>query len=687
MKLNVTKLAEQHYEVERELMQAIEKMQAGDRESFDVIYLHTQRFMFFKAEKMLSTYLNKDSELKADLVQDAYLKVFQHIGSLKEPAKFYGWLNMILVNTIYEYSRAHKKEVFDATDEQGDSMVEDLRVTEETPEDYVIEREKRDYINEALSSLPLEQRCAVELYYFSDMSVEEIAKQMQCSEGTIKSRLNYARKKIKDAIEEIERSKKIKLHSIFAIPVFLLLEREEAFAGAFDMATSQKVLDKLHDKCTATSYQQMEGEVKMNEQNMNQNTNQQGFQSVEEAAEFAQNKTQAMQAQAQAAGGTVTSVSTSIWTTTMGKIMVAIMITIVAVGTIWGGIYKYTQPDNLQNENELPVVSESDEQQPVIEESEDLSVEAEKEEPSDSLVEDKDDVIVEVETESEIPTIEDSSTEVYVETDPSKMTAKKVGTLTLLYSDGYYTSGSGGKTPIHTNNAMNIMSYNNGPSSVGNTDMEWIQHREEFEVDGATVPLWFYEGKRDYTEDMKWLTSGASDWNDNTRDETSWGKYNTLPQNMKEIFNPIFTDINDTYFLSEAELRSKANGVPEEGSSSVDSLGRVWEGADDGIVYYFENDKVVRLEERAKTIYYNMYLPNEQNPEGFWESEYFVETVTEDGEVEYYKVTVSVAYVYQYMHVNYYTGPNGRPYAAAYDFFDEVQNLISIGMEIYKMEP
>lgn len=275
----------------------------------------------------------------------------------------------------------------------------------------------------------------------------------------------------------------------------------------------------------------------------------------------------------------------------------------------------------------------------------------------------------------------------YDGTDLTNMRAENIATLSISYTDAYFWSGSHGKTPDHVYNAMNIMDYNNGPDSVGNTDMEWKQHREEFEVDGNVVPLWFYEGEREYTEDIKWLTDGASDWNDNTTDEMSWGKYNALPQEVKDILNPVLTELYETYFLSDAELRSKAHAVPEEGSYTTDSLGRPLEGYDHGVVYYFENDKVIRLEDRVKDISWMLILPNEQNAETPWENEYYVGVQREDGSVEYYKFVIGAAVLNQYMQVNYYTGPVAGTYAAAYEFYDEVCHGMSVAVAVYKMVP
>lgn len=378
MQMNITNMEQQAYGRDQELMNAILKLQAGDAAAFDTIYLHTNRFMFQKAGQILASYHNKDSELRNDMVQDAYIKIFNNISSLQEPSRFYGWINTILVNTIYAYTRAHWREAFDVVDEEGDSMVEGICHDTDTPEARILEKEKIDYINSALDTLPPLQRYTVEFYYYSEMSVEDIAKTMDCSEGTVKSRLNYARQKLKGAIEEIERTKKIKIYSIFALPALLFAAKEEALVSvtAVDAASFASVREALHRECILKATAPAGGNNMNNEYSNNNAINNNYTQ---------ENPQTQIPPQPQGTMGVpVSSVSTSIFKTAVGKIIIAITAVLVTVGVIMGGYFIFGDGD----EEDTPVI---DEDTPIVEEEPDEPADGpvQEDEPTDEPVVDE----------------------------------------------------------------------------------------------------------------------------------------------------------------------------------------------------------------------------------------------------------------------------------------------------------
>lgn len=365
------------YQRDRELMDAIVKLQGGDVNAFDMIYLHTNRFMFYKAGQLLASYYNKDSELRNDLVQDAYIKVFNNISSLKEPERFYGWLNTILVNTIYAYTRSHWREEFDVENEEGDSMVDTKSVDSVSPEDMVIDKEKLDYINNALMTLPPLQRYTVEYYYYSELSVEEIADKMECSTGTVKSRLNYARQKLKGVFEEIEKTKRIKLRGIFAIPALLFFAKEEAMAASVDIASFSGVRQALSEYCSQNASLLQGGNMMTQDNNnINRTSTYTGEQITgTEPMAQASHVTQEIARYAESTGQVMAQVSVSIWKTALGKIMIAVMAVLVSAGVITG-LYFVFSDDNPKGDvtTQEPVEEVPGDVAPDIDNNEDATI-------------------------------------------------------------------------------------------------------------------------------------------------------------------------------------------------------------------------------------------------------------------------------------------------------------------------
>lgn len=90
-----------------------------------------------------------------------------------------------------------------------------------SPEESVDYAETKRLMKEILDGLPEDQKLCVLMYYYEELSVADIADALGCSTGTVKSRLNYARKKIRNDVEELER-KGTKLYSVAAASVYTL---------------------------------------------------------------------------------------------------------------------------------------------------------------------------------------------------------------------------------------------------------------------------------------------------------------------------------------------------------------------------------------------------------------------------------------------------------------------------------
>lgn len=159
----------------------VRRCQAGDKEAFRMLVEQYRRVLFGTAYLM-----TRDRGLAEDAVQEALIQMWKHMPSLRLHGSFKAWLVRIVVNEIKQQLR--KKRVPTVPLEQASEVADDLDVTETA----MVRDEERQHLRQALKLLPLEQREALVLRYYSDLTVPEIAAVMGQHEGTIKSRLSRA---------------------------------------------------------------------------------------------------------------------------------------------------------------------------------------------------------------------------------------------------------------------------------------------------------------------------------------------------------------------------------------------------------------------------------------------------------------------------------------------------------------
>lgn len=144
----------------------------------------------------------KDGQYAEDVVQEAFLQVQLKLKKLSNPWAFERWLYKITINLCYEQIRKKGKKETTCIDEileqQEDVMISDSYSLEET----VIQNELYRSINDKVNILSDKHRMVLVLFYFNELSVTEIAEILSTTEGTVKSRLFYARKLLKETLEK-----------------------------------------------------------------------------------------------------------------------------------------------------------------------------------------------------------------------------------------------------------------------------------------------------------------------------------------------------------------------------------------------------------------------------------------------------------------------------------------------------
>lgn len=223
--------------IEREkLVSMVQDLKDGKEDAATVIYETFHRSVYYHILKLV----NNDSELAADLTQDTFIYVLEKIHALEEPAAFVVWINKIASSKCKDYSIKRKELLVDEY-EDGYTIfdqVEEIR-EEFIPGEALDKEDLKRIILNIINGLPTEQREAIILRYFNEISVKEIADIQGVSEGTVKSRLNYGRKSLKDAVETYEKKNDIRLHCTGIIPLLLWFFRAYRTSNGMSLTSSK----------------------------------------------------------------------------------------------------------------------------------------------------------------------------------------------------------------------------------------------------------------------------------------------------------------------------------------------------------------------------------------------------------------------------------------------------------------
>ncbi len=183
--------------------------------AFDKLYNDS-----FKTAYTTASLLLKNQQDIEDVLQNSYMYVAKYIKDLKNPESFDKWLGVIVKHECQKYISKKKRisDIYTAVKKTEDFAVSD----EELHFEYIEKSEIRDEIQRIVDNLPIDKRACIILFYYEGHSLTEISEILNVPEGTVMSRLYYARKKLEKEFKKLQK-KDDTLFGISVIPLVATL--------------------------------------------------------------------------------------------------------------------------------------------------------------------------------------------------------------------------------------------------------------------------------------------------------------------------------------------------------------------------------------------------------------------------------------------------------------------------------
>jgi RNA polymerase sigma-70 factor (ECF subfamily) len=164
----------------------VERAQRGDREAFTSLAFELSDRLFAVAHRIL-----RDFDSAGDALQVTLLRIWKDLPGLKDPDLVEAWAYRILVRACHDALRKQRRQ----------APALHLLAVDGAEADPAVSIANREQLNRAFTRLPVEQRAAIVLQYYRDLTLPEIAEILQVPVGTVRSRLHYAKRALRAAVE------------------------------------------------------------------------------------------------------------------------------------------------------------------------------------------------------------------------------------------------------------------------------------------------------------------------------------------------------------------------------------------------------------------------------------------------------------------------------------------------------
>ncbi len=180
----------------------VQQAKKGDMLAFEELVARHRDKIYARAYSMM-----RNEEEAVDLSQEAWVKAWQRLVQFQGDSSFATWLTRITINLCLDQLRKRKRqraESIEEMDEEFGGVERQMEIVVTNPTERLERGELRARIDEAMKKLSHEHRTVLVLCEFEEMEYKEIAKTMECSIGTVMSRLFYARRKLASLLQDLK---------------------------------------------------------------------------------------------------------------------------------------------------------------------------------------------------------------------------------------------------------------------------------------------------------------------------------------------------------------------------------------------------------------------------------------------------------------------------------------------------
>lgn len=181
----------------------VHRAQSGDAEAYEELIFRHRDKIYSRAFSMM-----RNEEDALDLSQEAWIKAWKKLNQFQGDASFTTWMTRIVINLCLDQIRKNKRtksESIDQIESEYGGIERKLPLIEYNPTQRIERKEIREKIDTAMESLSEDHRAVLVLHQFEGLEYKEVAKKMNCSIGTVMSRLFYARRKLAILLADMKK--------------------------------------------------------------------------------------------------------------------------------------------------------------------------------------------------------------------------------------------------------------------------------------------------------------------------------------------------------------------------------------------------------------------------------------------------------------------------------------------------